>query len=372
MSSTPRYIMIGGFLGSGKTSALALIAKTLQTRGEVVALITNDQATGLVDTGFLRSRGFSVEEITGGCFCCRFDSLSDAAGKLERRNHPDHIIAEPVGSCTDLVATVSYPLRRFYGSKYTIAPLSVLIDPLRLAKRLGLKSGRSFSERVQYIFDKQIEEADLLVLNKIDLLDRKEQSSLMTALKEFAPGKPVYPVSTLTGEGIEPWLERVLNTDPGTGPTMSVDYQKYAEGEALLGWLDQTFSLEADKKIDGTALLLQLAKLIQQDLKRSGCVIAHLKISLDPSGFLSSLGVVNAVDESSEIRVTQALKGNVTSGEIVVNLRAEGAPSTLRRSVGNSITILEQENLKITSLHLDAFRPKAPVPIHRIVKGPEG
>src|SRR5690242_20016016 len=119
-----RYIMIGGFLGAGKTTAVARLAQHLRAGGARVGLITNDQGSQLVDTAMLSSHGFPVEEISGGCFCCRFNSLMDAARKLTTATRPDIFVAEPVGSCTDLVATVSYPLRRIYGDAFTVAPLS--------------------------------------------------------------------------------------------------------------------------------------------------------------------------------------------------------------------------------------------------------
>src|SRR6187551_247847 len=142
--STPtkaRYIMIGGFLGAGKTTAVATLAQRLTDRGLRVGLITNDQGSELVDTAMLRAKGFATEEIPGGCFCCRFNSLVDAAAKLTKTTLPDAFIAEPVGSCTDLVATVTYPLRRLYGDEFTIAPLSVLLDPVRARRVLGLEQG---------------------------------------------------------------------------------------------------------------------------------------------------------------------------------------------------------------------------------------
>src|SRR3954465_12418658 len=128
-SSKARYIMIGGFLGAGKTTAVARLPHRLSERGLKVGLITNDQGRELVDTAMLRAKGFATEEIPGGCFCCRFNSLVDAAAKLTETALPDAFIAEPVGSCTDLVATVTYPLRRMYGESFAIAPLSVLVDP---------------------------------------------------------------------------------------------------------------------------------------------------------------------------------------------------------------------------------------------------
>src|SRR5258706_15790046 len=94
---TARYIMIGGFLGAGKTTAVARLAQRLSAQGRTVGLITNDQGSRLVDTALLASQGFSVEEIAGGCFCCRFNSLLGPAAKLSLATRPDVFIAEPVG-----------------------------------------------------------------------------------------------------------------------------------------------------------------------------------------------------------------------------------------------------------------------------------
>ena len=74
-----RFIMIGGFLGAGKTMAVGRLAARLTEQGLRVGLITNDQGRNLVDTAMLRSQRFATEEIPGGCFCCRFDSLVEAA-----------------------------------------------------------------------------------------------------------------------------------------------------------------------------------------------------------------------------------------------------------------------------------------------------
>jgi G3E family GTPase len=158
--------MIGGFLGAGKTTAIAELARRLTAQGKRIGLITNDQGSELVDTARLRADGFATEEIPGGCFCCRFNSLVDAAGKLTRANAPDIFIAEPVGSCTDLVATVTYPLRRIYGQQFVIAPLSVLVDPIRAERLFGLAPGKGFSEKVVYIYRKQLQEADVIVIAK--------------------------------------------------------------------------------------------------------------------------------------------------------------------------------------------------------------
>ena len=57
-----RFLMLGGFLGAGKTTTIARLARHHQSRGLKVGIVTNDQATDLVDTNSLRAQGFDVGE----------------------------------------------------------------------------------------------------------------------------------------------------------------------------------------------------------------------------------------------------------------------------------------------------------------------
>src|ERR687896_1917058 len=204
------YIMIGGFLGAGKTTALLKLAEHLTSHGRRVGLITNDQSSGLVDTTLASSQGYPVEEITGGCFCCRFNSLTTAAERLTESARPDVFLAEPVGSCTDLRATVQYPLRRLYGDDYRIAPLTVLVDPLRALRMLGLEPGKAFSPKVLYVYEKQLEEAEFVVINKSDLLTDERRAALEKALRSRYPQAHLLSASCRTGAGLQDWFGRVV------------------------------------------------------------------------------------------------------------------------------------------------------------------
>ena len=82
--STIRFIMVGGFLGAGKTTTLARLGKHYMAQGHKVGIITNDQAQDLVDTHNLRSQGLSVEEVAGACFCCKFNDLMDKVDVLKK------------------------------------------------------------------------------------------------------------------------------------------------------------------------------------------------------------------------------------------------------------------------------------------------
>ncbi len=365
-----RYIMIGGFLGAGKTTAVGQLGRHLTQRGLRVGLISNDQSTGLVDTAILRSQGFDVEEIAGGCFCCRFNSLVDAANKLSAQSRPDVFIAEPVGSCTDLVATVSYPLRRIYGSQFSIAPLSVLVDPVRCARILGLTSGRSFSEKVVYVYRKQLEEAKIIVVNKCDTVAQPLRDRLVESLRASYPQSEVLCCSARMGDGLNDWFTKLESAEQEREvPTMALDYEEYAEGEALLGWLNCTVRLTSDALFDGNKFLLSLADELRQELNSDNSEIAHLKMTLDSSNDVGSLSVVSLVGAESEPDLRESLMDKTNSGELIINLRAEADPEKLRSIVEATLDrcVRAHQGVSMMLEHLEHFRPKKPEPTHRVV-----
>lgn len=363
-SPPSRYYMIGGFLGAGKTTAVAALGQRLVGQGLRVGLITNDQGSELVDTAMLRSRGFATEEISGGCFCCRFHSLVDAAGRLTEATQPDAFIAEPVGSCTDLVATVTYPLRRMYGDRFRVAPLSVLVDPVRAEQVLGLVPARRFSEKVLYIWRKQLEEADLLVLTKSDLLEDGRRQRLQERLGEAFPGKEQWVVSVRTGDGVEAWFDRLLNGEQAAGIAMAIDYDLYAEGEALLGWLNATVAISGSV-FDANELLRDLAGDLCRRLE--GAEIAHLKMTFSPDQGLGDIAAVSLVRNDYVPELGLTLEGPVESGQLILNLRAEADPGHLRRAVEDVVAALpgKYRGLGARLEHAEQFRPGRPTPTYR-------
>jgi G3E family GTPase len=361
--------MIGGFLGAGKTTAVARLARRFVDRGLRVGLISNDQSSGLVDTALLRSKGFPVEEIPGGCFCCRFNSLLEAADNLDRSTRPDVFIAEPVGSCTDLIATVSYPLRRIYGGRFEVAPMSVLVDPTRAARILGLERGPHFSDKVVYVYRKQLEEANLIVVNKIDVIPETLRARLVAELEKSFPRARVVCCSAKEGTGLEGWFDAIDRTLPESGPSMDLNYDLYAQGEALLGWLNCSLRLESDQPFDANQALLGLARRMRDQIAAKGHEIAHLKMTLDSEDGTGSLSVVSLVRSDGEPDLRESLLDRVDGGALTVNLRAEADPEFLKAVVEQSISPLGA-GIRATIEHLEHFRPARPQPVHRMSGGP--
>jgi Ni2+-binding GTPase involved in maturation of urease and hydrogenase len=355
--------MVGGFLGAGKTTALARLARYYQGRGQKVGIVTNDQAQDLVDTTSLRSQGFSVEEVPGACFCCRFDELVGRVGHLESDQRPDVILAEPVGSCTDLVATVVQPLKDLYGTRFEVAPYPVLFKPSHGLKILRGESASGFSPKAAYIFRKQLEEADAIAVNRIDELDAETLRELEGLVHEGFPGTPVISISAKTGHGFDS-LTQLLEQEGAFGrKVLDIDYDVYADGEAELGWLNSSIHVEAVSPLAMDDLLLDVCARLQDPLTRDGAEVAHLKvIGLGESSF----AVANVVSSEARPELSLPSRASVRALELIVNARVAADPADLERLVRKVVPEACAAAGATAEFHtMQSFRPGRPQPTHR-------
>ncbi|MEQ1826526.1 MAG: GTP-binding protein [Pirellula sp.] len=364
MATNPRFIMVGGFLGAGKTTTIGRLANHYQGLGKRVGIVTNDQATDLVDTNLLRSQGFDVGEVAGSCFCCNFNELTTTVERLGANARPDVVIAEPVGSCTDLVATVIRPLQQIYAQPFDIAPYGVIIKPSHGLKILRNISKGGFSPQAAYIFRKQIEEADFVILNRVDELSHDVVEELTNLIEREYPGMPCVRMSATTGEGFDEFCT-YLDTQQSAGRrTMDVDYDVYAEGEAELGWLNAQMESHADYPFDLDSFLVSLLDGIRTEIESSQAEVAHLKVIGMADG---NYAVANLVSSASESKLSVGSSCKTRYADIVINARIAIAPETLTQVTRDVIRQCSQRaGIETTVKTLQSFRPGRPVPTHRL------
>jgi G3E family GTPase len=234
---------------------------------------------------------------------------------------------------------------------------------------LGIEAGKVFSSKVVYVYKKQLEEAEQIVINKIDLLSPERRQSLRDGLSRQYPNAALFEVSARDGSGLRNWFDAIAGADLGSEPSMDVDYELYAAGEALLGWLNCTVSLSGDRPIDGNDLLSQLANSIRKHLDGQG-EIAHLKMTLSPGERDNDLAVLNLVGNDHHPELSHELAGPIELGELIINLRAEADPDRLNTAVSLALADRMQSfpGWSHTIDHEEHFRPGKPQPTHRLAE----
>lgn len=363
MAHQIRFIMVGGFLGAGKTTTLARLARHYQQQGLNVGVVTNDQATDLVDTNSLRSQGFDVGEVAGSCFCCNFDGLMGTIEKLGADRRPDVILAEPVGSCTDLVATVVQPLKRLFEAEFSIAPYCVILKPGHGERILKDEGGTGFSPKAAYIFKKQLEEADAVLVNRVDQLEPAAVAELVRLVEQHYPGRPILKVSAREGTGFEGLLALLDQRGEFGRRVLDIDYDVYAEGEAELGWLNSSIRVTAQAEFSLDELLVNILKRLAARLDQAGAETAHLKAIGLWEGFF---GVANLVSRAGQPELSLPSNCRVRDFDLIVNARVATDPAILEELVEQEVSAAcAAAGARAEFRQTQCFRPGRPTPTHR-------
>jgi hypothetical protein len=236
-----------------------------------------------------------------------------------------------------------------YSDVYRLSPLTVLVDPLRARSMPAADADPD----MRFLFDKQLQEADLVCFTKSDLYpDYPETDSAH-----------VRQLSAKSGQGVAAWLDEVLSGTISTGDkALEIDYAQYASAEAALAWLNLRAVFEPESPLSPAMLLGPLLDRLDVALTAAHVPIAHLKaIVVSSSGFLKA--AISSNGQEPEV------EGNLDASpadrlELLLNLRAVGEPPEVHG-------IVERELHRVSGLAelvADCFSPAPPVPERRIAR----
>ncbi|MBO4331214.1 MAG: hypothetical protein J5827_03980, partial [Oscillospiraceae bacterium] len=201
-----KFAVFSGFLGSGKTTAMTALTRYCSSQGVSAAMISNDLGAGveLADDRFARLSGCRAAQITDECICyCggvledRLNSFYEDGCELVISDIPgfgvgalEHVYLRPLGDPS---------------SGFELAPFTVITEPRNVKTLFGDKGGD-----MSHIMDAQLKEADLIVLNKCDLISPSEADRLVKQLASRFPEAAVVAVSAARGDGLDRLAEALL------------------------------------------------------------------------------------------------------------------------------------------------------------------
>ncbi|WP_269858954.1 GTP-binding protein [Streptomyces sp. RPT161] len=199
-------IVLSGFLGSGKTTMLNHLLSNRE--GLRVAVIVNDMSEINIDAALVRGGDAALSrteerlvEMTNGCICCTLrDDLLEEVDRLAREGRFDYLLIESSGISEPMPVAATFAFPRDDGATLgDVARLDTMVTVVDAANFLPeLTTGDALVERGldQYEDDErtvsdllvdQIEFADVIVLNKLDLVDENQAATLRAALTRLNP-----------------------------------------------------------------------------------------------------------------------------------------------------------------------------------------
>ncbi len=351
MTSRTRFTVIGGYLGAGKTTLMVGLARFLKERhGKNVAIITNDQGHVLVDTKYASEAGFDVREVMGGCFCSTFPEFVKNARSIVQTSRPDVILAEPIGTSTNILSSVVEPLRAQYPEEFDVAPFLVVVDATRA---VGIESSK------RLIPSHQVKEAEFVLLSKVDRLDDAGVEKAKEAVRALAPDAKMIPYSALTGQGMDGIASLVLSAERSVKVRKSEDHRKFAAEKSSMSWYSSTSRVVPSERVD----LYDLATSVLRAAADSFPVddLAHVKVMITSPKVGAKMSLVADSVQTDGVRGSRYLS---EEARLVVNARVMAPPRRLGEIMRGAVESLPSKfPLAVDDTTESCYSPRPETPM---------
>ena len=347
-----KFAVFSGFLGCGKTTTMMALTQYYSAHYGKAAMISNDLGEGvlLADHRLAQLAGCDASQITDECICFCHDVLTKRLNAFFDKG-VELVISDIPGFGVGAQEHVYHGLTESLPGQFALAPFTVLIEPRNAAL---LRRGDAGD--MGHILDAQLREADLIVLNKCDLLDREEREAELAWLAERFPWTRVLAISAKTGEGLDE-LSRALRDGEASLRHPEIDYDA-DELQNAMGSLSEYYlqyhAAVCCNDFDGTAYLLELAEEIRRAVREAGCEIPHLKLlAWEPEG---DYGKVDLLGTDRPIETTRRFAAPCTDIAVVLNISAACPDKTLDRIVDESMkTVSDRWQLELLIFKKDHF-----------------
>lgn len=194
--------IITGFLGVGKTTAISYLLRH-KPEHEVWSVLVNEFGEIGIDGSMLQGANAHVREVPGGCICCVAGlPMKIALNMLIATTKPDRVLIEPtgLGHPAEIIQTLT---GEYYDEVLDLRATLTLVDPRKL-------SDSRYSENAN--FQDQLAVADVVVANKMDLVEAVDERSFELLLQSFQPPKLANYCVT-QGQLNAEWLNMARNPD---------------------------------------------------------------------------------------------------------------------------------------------------------------
>lgn len=279
-----RFMVVSGFLGAGKTTSMVALADYINANYGKASVITNDLgAKNLVDAKYSKACGCDITELTGECICYQTENLVDRLRRLMDYEHNNLVMSDIPGCGVGALDHVYHKLDKEYHGEFELAPFTVIADPERLRTIIPEQADINLPEEMNYLFRAQLQEADVVVLNKIDLLTDNEIETYLKFLGHFCPDAEVFAISAKNKTNICQIADYIMAHDAQL-KTVDIGYggPEFIAAEQKLSWYNRQLYVKiCCGTFDGNAFLGSLVESIRAKLKYKHRNVPHLKVYAD-------------------------------------------------------------------------------------------
>lgn len=350
-----KIIVLSGHFGSGKTTLLLKLLELLAKNKQRVGVLIND--VGSVDFELVASKAnCSVENVSKQCLCIKGLELEKALKRL-LESEVDVILTEAIGlsdpyrvwtTIAGHVSTLNYA--------FELNPITVLIDGdffLKLHRSATPTSltlateqlaqwiaPEHFLKAINNVILQQLSEAELVVVNKCDLIPNSSQALIEELIREINNEAKVHLVSATLGSGIENFFSNLMEMKwhprpPQTRPEIA---KRRIEALSNMQWFTYEVKLELQRETIAPNLikdiLIRSLNETSKKIKSEGQII-RVKAYFDypPNRFYASITPDLKMDLHPHQRELKVKNGNFTISLVVKNIKEEDVFNALNAAL---------------------------------------
>ena len=320
-----KYMVTSGFLGAGKTTSMLAFARSINARWGKAAILANDLgASNIVDADFTATSDVLTTSIAGNCICYQHENLVDKLRQLV------------AGGATVIFSDIP-------GCGIGALDHVYLQLPERLRMLMEGEGDLNLPAEMRFLLDAQMAEADLIVLNKVDLLSSAEVEKRLALIRTLHPDTPVMTMSARTGEGVDAVVDYLM-THEAAAEHREIGYgsEAFMAAERLLSWYNRRVFLEQreDRNLDFNAVLGDIFEEIRSGLKAKGGNVPHLKMFA--SGVGEDFFKASLIGVDYPVEYDHKLAAEYSALSVIINARAAAESEAVAAAVDDALDAIAQ------------------------------
>lgn len=359
-----KFMVMSGFLGSGKTTTMMSLTDHLTRTGRKAAMISNDLGRkGLADYCYSRAAGVKAEEITGDCICNVTEHLVERLRRLYADDGCQLVMSDIPGFGVGALDHVYFKLREMYPDECWLAPFTVITEGASLRKLMAEDapeksegSASALPDELKVLIRSQLLEGDLIVLNKVDLYTDQEREAYLQLIRSICPRTPVLEVSAVTGQGIPELADYLYTHETGfPEPDFGFSDEEFDQAFGKISMYNcQYYTEVCCDDFDANDYLADLACRIRDGLREKGYDVPHLKLFAQREDGAYSRVDLLGVDK--DVILTHRMEGRCIDLPVVLNTTSAANSLGLAKIIDQAITEVSGEyNLSVVIFYKECF-----------------
>ncbi len=360
-----RFAIVNGYTGTGRTTGVVNLVRRLNEVGVKAAMLTNDVGSVFADDRLANASSIPTGLVGNDCLGCQSANLVAELRRLRDQEGVDLVVAEMPPICVCASDHVYGVLDDRYEGEFDLCPFTVVItaEQVRSMEEEACAAPEDVDDvqhEMNYVYARQLSGADLVILNKCDLLEKEEVEHLVGFLEASFPHARVVPLSFLDSDDIASFADIMLSESSVINRVWDeTDKELFARAEKYFAYYNQTVYLSSRTAdpIDFPAFAADYVRAVRAMIASAGGRVIHVKVIAEmPSKYERDVEGYSALGIDGELEPTCRFDKEHAALRMSLNIRYAGeAQPVLRNAITCIDDVAETHDLDLEIYMIECF-----------------